>query len=292
MSASLLEWMSERIRYFIVRSPPRCRRPGSASARAILRATSSGARRRRVDRRVGQAVGGFPLGEAARPLSHDSRPAVDCRRAGMRRQQRLEVAAQPHRASAPRGALSRVSGSREGAAAGRDHARPSSARGLARPLALLLAGSRPRPAPGRCSRDAPARALLDPARPGRRKPQPSRAASSAADACVLPAAHEADEHDARSRGSGTRSRRAAGALGELGERDRDALAVLDLGLASCAASAATASAIAMRWSPWERTARRASGAPPCDGEAVRPLLDPDAHARQPLGRARRCGRSP
>ena len=126
-------------------------------------------------------------------------------------------------------------------------------RSSSRKTRLAAGGGRSRPRSGR----AAARS----SRSRSRKPQPSGAAS-AAPTVLLPAAHEADEHDARGgRAHPPRAPRSRSVV-ELREGDGRARRRPRSRVSPSAARAATARAMAMRWSPCERTAAPRSGRPP------------------------------
>ena len=180
----------------------------------------------------------------------------------MRASTRVEVAAQPDRERARLQRGARL-GRREGAAAGRDHGAVAGGQ-LERDRRRL--GAR-KPSSPRVAEDLGDRSCRCAPRargPCRRTPSPG-AARPAGRRCVLPEPMKPDEHDARAAGLRLASR-ALRRRARAGRRTRGTRPPRTRRprsrVSPSAPSAATASAIAMRWSPRERTAAPRSGRPP------------------------------
>ena len=288
VSASLLEWMSERIRYFIrLVVPSPSFRPRVAASATIAR-HFGGRAPRRVHHQVREAVARLALGEKrldCLTIRRQRSTAV----VGDARQQRVAASQRSHTVSAP--ALQRRArlGLRRRRPARRRSPRRS--RVHARSAARLCSAARKPASPSRREdlghRSGRSRASISSSRSTNSQPELPR--RGAARPCVLPAPMKPTS-TTRAAGGRRRQRSAfrprSSSDGELGEGDRDAARRLRSRVSPSAARAAMASAMAMRWSPCERTARPAERPAAADGEAVGALLDARLPARRsPSARA-------
>ena len=294
VSASWLEWMSERIRYFIARVALRALAPAAQDGLDDRRAPRSGGRRascRRPGRPGGRRAPARPTVRAIVSRFGGQRSTAvggDARRAPCR-----SVAAQPDREralrAAPRACPACANAPPPAATTRRSRVGRSSAASAA-----PRRGRRPRRASRKISATRAAGALPRSRRRGRRNVQPRQLRDQRRPTVRLARAHEADQHDRAPGGraaqrSACRPRRAGrrtpGRRRRRTRRPRSRSRPRRPGR--------------RRPGPWRCGGRRgrAPAAPvqrpaAVDDEAVGPLLDVGAHARRAPRRAPRCGRSP